>query len=71
MVEMDMGFNVPQSKILVLKKTKLFSKNVRKIFYCKISEITQKSQKSTSNFHFFFGPRSKFWNKKLSYFQIM
>ena len=41
------------SNALVVKKTKLFPKNLRKNYYCKISEITQKSQKSTSNFHFF------------------
>ena len=42
------------SNALVVKKTKLFSKNLRKKYYYKISEITQKSQKSTSNFFFFF-----------------
>ena len=63
--------NAFQPFMKMYKITKLFSKNVRKKIHSNISEITQKSQKSTSKIYFFFEPRSNFgfWKIKQSDFQ--
>ena len=45
----------------------LFLKNVRKKCYSKISEITKKSQKSTSNFQFFFLDQGQNFGSKKKY----